>query len=305
MARALGIASESEILRANPRMTAKYGSYFYEVAREGGQTTYSVTDGHETLRVTLPWAFGQGSAGQTWLFQLEGRWYESRVSYYSELRGLDLTMGMQDIAVHNLREAAGRLLGRSDTADCFACHATNAVKDHELSLPSLVPGVQCDRCHGSSERHLAGVSSGSLLNSRMHKLSELSTDQLSDACGKCHRSWSEIAANGPRGVLNVRFQPYRLTLSRCYDAEDRRIRCTACHDPHRGLETNARSYDLKCRACHSRNASPATKASAHLCPVGTEACVTCHMPKVELPGSHKSFADHRIRIVKAGEGYPD
>jgi len=28
------------------------------------------------------------------------------------------------------------------------------------------------------------------------------------------------------------------------------------------------------------------------------------MPKVEIPGSHFKFTDHRIRIVRPGEPYP-
>ena len=68
-----------------------------------------MTDGKETLRVPIEWAFGQGAAGQTYLFQREGRWYESRVSYFAALRGLDLTLGMQNHTPHNLLEAAGRI----------------------------------------------------------------------------------------------------------------------------------------------------------------------------------------------------
>ena len=41
------------------------------------------------------------------------------------------------------------------------------------------------------------------------------------------------------GVANVRFQPYRLISSKCYDAEDSRIRCTACHDPAWGSQSEA------------------------------------------------------------------
>jgi hypothetical protein len=40
------------------------------------------------------------------------------------------------------------------------------------------------------------------------------------------------------------------------------------------------------------------------CRVGKKDCVNCHMPMVELPGAHKKFTDHRIRIARAGE-YPD
>jgi hypothetical protein len=141
----------------------------------------------------------------------------------------------------------------------------------------------------------------------MRKLGSLSTEQVSDFCGECHRSWSEIASQGPRGIMNVRFQPYRLTLSKCYDAEDRRIRCTACHNPHGGLETSARAYDSKCQACHSGVPGKTAAAGAAIptCRIAKQDCVTCHMPALDLPGAHKKFTDHRIRIVKAGEKYPD
>jgi hypothetical protein len=29
------------------------------------------------------------------------------------------------------------------------------------------------------------------------------------------------------------------------------------------------------------------------------------MPKTELPGAHRQFTDHEIRIVRAGEPYPE
>jgi len=28
------------------------------------------------------------------------------------------------------------------------------------------------------------------------------------------------------------------------------------------------------------------------------------MPKVDFPGGHFRFTDHRIRVVRAGSGYP-
>jgi formate-dependent nitrite reductase cytochrome c552 subunit len=38
--------------------------------------------------------------------------------------------------------------------------------------------------------------------------------------------------------------------------------------------------------------------------VSKDKCVNCHMPKIELPGAHFKFSDHRIRIVKPNEKYP-
>jgi hypothetical protein len=40
------------------------------------------------------------------------------------------------------------------------------------------------------------------------------------------------------------------------------------------------------------------------CPVAETRCDICHMPKVEIPGTHFKFTDHRIRIMRAGEPYP-
>jgi hypothetical protein len=81
------------------------------------------------------------------------------------------------------------------------------------------------------------------------------------------------------------------------------------------LQEDDSSYDSKCTACHVLyRANPAGKqrdgqaskpaSAAKPCPVANERCVSCHMPKVELPAAHFRFTDHRIRIVKPGEAYP-
>jgi hypothetical protein len=133
----------------------------------------------------------------------------------------------------------------------------------------------------------------------MDKLAAKTTEQLSDFCGQCHRTWQEIALSGKLGISNVRFQPYRLANSKCYSANDARIRCTACHNPHRELDRVADNYDNKCQACHS------AATGYRVCSVAKANCASCHMPKLEIPGSHFRFTDHEIRIVKANEKYPD
>jgi hypothetical protein len=292
MTRALETGKDSAILRSNPKLTARIGGYSYEISRIGDESIYTVTDGKDIIRVLIEFAFGQGTAGQTYVFEREGHWYESRLSYFSALRGLDLTLGAQTIAPHNLAEAAGRLTDPADMRQCFDCHATNVTKSAHPDLSGMIAGVQCERCHGATEAHLR-------TNAPMRHLGALATEEMSDLCGECHRTWAQIAANGPRGILNVRFQPYRLASSKCYDVEDLRIRCTACHDPHRPVETSSAAYDAKCQACHAKS------ESAPVCRVAKKECVTCHMPRIELPGAHKKFTDHRIRVVKANERYPD
>ena len=125
------------------------------------------------------------------------------------------------------------------------------------------------------------------------------------------------------GVGNVRFRPYRLFNSRGHDPNNAHFACTACHDPHIELTSEASSYDANCTGCHaavSTDANPVVareqtsantpikpatvSTSGKPGPVANERCVTCHMPKVELPGAHYKFTDHRIRIARPGDPYP-
>ena len=110
-----------------------------------------------------------------------------------------------------------------------------------------------------------------------------------------------------RGPLTVRFQPYRLVGSRCWNADDSRISCVACHNPHMPLEKRAAAYDEKCLACHvaRRKDAVSSERPGRACPVGKRDCSTCHMPMVEIRDMYAHFSDHRIRVVRPGEAYPD
>jgi len=209
-------------------------------------------------------------------------------------------MGAANTKPANLLQAAGRSMGTAGAVRCFGCHSTNFLIGSKLALNTLTPGVQCERCHGPTENHLAGMKQGDTRLAKMKDLREMTSEDTSNFCGQCHRTWDEIAGSGTLGISNVRFQPYRLTSSKCYDSEDSRIRCTACHDPHQEVDRNDTVYDAKCQACHG-----GSKATAVRCKVSKSNCVSCHMPKLELPGSHHKFTDHEIRVVKANAPYPN
>ena len=303
MGRALETVAECDILRSHPKLTFHEGVYSFEIVRKGDQSIYTVTDGSQTITVPIGWAFGLGGAGQTYVFERDGHFYESRVSYFGALGGLDLTMGAANIHPKTIDEAAGRKMEGVAARQCFGCHATNAVEQNRLTLDHIEAGVRCERCHVGAEQHAAAIKAGDAKTAMaIPRLSRLSTEEMSNFCGQCHRTWETIALDGPKGVLNVRFQPYRLTNSKCYDAADPRTKCVACHDPHQNVVSNAAYYDSKCLACHAAGAhTPALKA----CPVAKANCIRCHMPLVDLPGAHNKFTDHEIRIVRANEPYPN
>ena len=293
MAHAMELVSDCAILREHPLLTFTEGKYSYRIERQGDKSVYSVTDGAETLTVPLGWAFGLGVAGQTYVFEKDGELYESRVSFYREINGLDLTIGARNAKPATLAQAAGNPMAPDEKMRCFSCHSTNARQGAKLALDSLTPGVQCERCHGDTTGHPE--------SRPMKHLKSLSTEELSNFCGQCHRTWDEVAAGGTLGIANIRFQPYRLTNSKCYDTEDARISCLACHNPHQEINRTDASYDSKCLACHTSGGKP----SAKICKVAKQNCVSCHMPKLELPDSHHKFTDHQIRIVRAHDTYPN
>jgi hypothetical protein len=299
MGQALDRVETCEILKKHPNLEFQEGPYHSRITRQGDSSVLTVTQGTDKFTIPLLWAFGRGRAGQTYVFQTGGAFYESRVSFFDALGALDLTMGAANSKPRNILEAAGRHMSPTEERQCFGCHSNGGVSENELHVEALIPGVGCQSCHGPVEKHAAAVRAGDTAAAKMRHLADLSAEDTAELCGQCHRTWSQIALSGPRGVNNVRFQPYRLANSKCYDAADRRIRCTACHDPHGALETNLTSYDTKCTACHS------AALHAKVCPVAKANCAGCHMPKVDLPGAHARFTDHQIRIARAGDPYPN
>jgi hypothetical protein len=291
MARALLKPESTEIFARPEPLTFADGPYRYTISR----SEYRVTDGERTLSAPVLWSFGAGVAGQTYVYDYQGALYESRVSYYPRIKGLDLTVGAAGSKPTSVVTAAGRRMHKQDVNECFGCHSTS---NGGFALDRMVPGVQCGACHDNVRKHQSAVTA-----SVPRSLKKLSTEEVSELCGRCHRTWEQISINGPKGVANVRFQPYRLTNSKCYDAEDRRISCVACHEPHSVLDTRAESYDARCAACHSKGSGSA--AAARVCKTGTSGCAECHMPKYEIPGSHMIFSDHQIRVVRNKEDYPN
>jgi hypothetical protein len=322
MTRALEPVADCQILREYPLLTYKFGPYSFKIVRQGSQSIYSVTDGVKTISEPILHCFGQGRNGQTYLLKYNGSYYESRVSFYSDTKGLDITIGYSRTPPATLEEALGRLTPPDEVRSCYGCHTTGAVSGTQLNLDKMMPGVSCEACHGPGEKHVLAMKAGKYEEKNILNPAKLGPDIVTqELCASCHRSAEDVSFMPDRaGINNVRFQPYRIFNSPCY-ADDQRISCTACHNPHQKLTREISFYDSKCLACHTNNngAKPAVllktfaqvnqqppdlKPTAPSCPVETKNCASCHMPKIELPGTHTTFTDHRIRVVRAGEPYP-
>lgn len=295
MAHALQTPGANATLAGHPKLQVQKGIYTYTLETKGTTTTYSVSDGTQSLSAPIHWAFGAHS--QTYVYEIQGQWYESLMTYFAQIDGLDTTIGDAGIRPKTLADALGRPIDEKEREACFGCHSSDGLTTGKLDLSSAIPGVTCDHCHANALQHQAAILKGSLAN-LPPKLKGNSAFNIANFCGQCHRTWETVMRMPPVGVADVRFQPYRLMNSKCFVGSDARISCVACHNPHAASTPTAAKVTAACVSCHS------VAEHAKVCPVSKTDCASCHMPKVELPGSHRLFTDHDIRIVKAGESFP-
>jgi hypothetical protein len=310
-------ASNAEILHSYPTMKFAVGAYHYQIKTTGKQPVYTVTKANQSLTAILLWAFGTGRVGQSYLFKkADGKLYEARVTYFDTLHGIDFTPDRALVSPKSIEEAMYRPVENSEVERCLACHTTASGSSGQIDETNLMPGIRCEACHGPGATHVSDMEAAQISGvsfvggQRIYSPSTLAPADSVDFCGSCHSTWWDVKLSGVKGVSNVKSQPYRLEGSKCWGKGDARLTCVACHDPHQQLQTASASYDGVCLGCHSSSADAKTSAKkdehvGSVCTVGKQDCASCHMPKVYVPEMHYSFTDHRIRIAKTGEPYPE
>jgi len=298
-------ASESSVLKGS-EADFRIGPYFYKISRTGNQEVYTVTDGVDTISSPLLWAFGSGSRGQSYLFNHDGKLYEARISFFHD-RGFDITPDHPEAPPKSLELAVGRPVPDDEQIKCFSCHTVASITHGHFDQGQLMLGISCEGCHGPGASHVALAKAGSPQPGLIFNPAHLSAAQSVDFCGSCHRTWWDAALFD--GVRTIRFPATRLEKSKCWGSGDKRITCAACHDPHQPLQRESTAYDAKCLSCHqAKSAGPAhtltnsavaanEQPSAPACRTGTSNCVSCHMPKFEIPSMRNVFTDHKIQIV--------
>jgi hypothetical protein len=283
-------------------------SYRYVLSRKPGELKFTISDNSHTAIQMVGWVFGAGEGNQTFVLKQKDVFLESRLSYFTNLAGLDITPGHEPKAPPKSEQAFGDPVDAETIRRCFGCHSTASTVSGKFDPEHAILGVTCEACHGPGLAHVTDMESAQPSASARSTLNpaRLSPVDSVDFCGACHRTPVDVAVSMPRhlGVSSIRFQPYRLERSLCWGAGgDPRITCIACHDPHKPLEHELGAYDTKCLSCHATKLEPETAKRAHACTVETKNCASCHMPKLEIPWVHATFTDHLIRIVRPGGAF--
>ncbi len=251
--------------------------------------------------VELGIAIGSGKTGQTFLV-LEGEQSaEIHQSYFPALKKWHVTPGQEDLDP--------KLVGVTHTPEttrrCLGCHAVTS--DDQPPVPERkFFGIGCESCHGPGESHLAAMAKGPgeySVATESHKAE--SGEKINALCGRCHRTAEDVATMPPIAKENTnRFQPYALTLSKCFVKSKGKLTCITCHDPHADASTDTLAYEKTCRTCHdgSVKEKPVCKVNP------AEKCISCHMPSRDVfqgePKLPITMADHFIKVWKPGKLLP-
>ena len=305
MARTLTRAGTSSVEQHLNDEIFNLGRFRYSIQTSQGASRVTANEGTQSVTAPIEWVFGSGTVGQSYYWDHEGSGNESRFSYFNRTHGFDYTPGLS--SPDSLAISLGKTLSNAEARTCFACHSTVLTEGKPEQHHDVIEGIGCETCHGPGAKHVIGFDSGDpRFRTLIQSMRTLSPGESVNFCGACHRTSADVELMGVSGIATVRFPAFRLQESRCWGKGDVRLTCVACHDPHKPLEREAAFYDQKCLACHQNSPKVRgdTDHAGKSCPVASRQCVSCHMPKYEIQDMHSKFTDHRIRVNRVAEAFP-
>jgi predicted CXXCH cytochrome family protein len=279
----------------------------YRITREGEKVWLSFDrDGNDPLhgKRELRYYIGSGVRGRTYVFQVDGFYFEAPINWYGDRKQWDMTPAYQKVGEAPLNLPLQQ--------SCTFCHLSGypaPEKGTESKYGRLNPvhaGIDCERCHGDSNAHLRG---GKIVNP-----AKLDAAKRDSVCMQCHMEAtaaidlpgksqyeyrpgmdiSEVVRyytlEGGTERLGAVSQVQAMAESGCKRGAGERMSCTSCHDPHSSPTAAERVqyFRNKCLACHGAEFG----AKHHQ---EQPDCTSCHMPKsASSDVAHTQVTDHRI-----------
>ena len=291
----------------------------YRVTLVGGvaRLTYERAAGAAEQRLAgeerLKYFVGSGKRGRTFLYDVDGLWFETPINWYTRQGAWDMAPGFS---------AAKDLPAPLPVdANCLHCHASEVARamggarNRFAGAPFGQGGVGCAACHGDAQAHLAQVKAGG--GSGMLRLKNLHPVERDSVCLQCHLEGDATVYRAGRSLAEFKpgenlfdsavyfvdrnralqggrasSQYEALLESACKRGAGDKLTCTTCHDPHSSPAAADRVefFRGRCLTCHTGTAMATTHHPEE------RDCATCHMPtRATLDISHEQVTDHNIQ----------
>jgi photosynthetic reaction center cytochrome c subunit len=266
-------------------------------------------NGGDQSEYHIDWVVGSGNHASGYLVDIGNHLFQSPVAYYKSRQAYDLAPGYE-----NQRDPD---FTRPVREECILCHSGTALHVSETLneyrspiFPARAEAINCKRCHGPAQEHLADPRAGNIVNPA--KLEPAARDSI---CEQCHlfgvarvpnpgKQLSDFVPGeraedvfttyhdaNPTGSFKVISHVEQLALSACARNSNGQLWCGTCHDPHDKPLQPVAYYRSVCLTCH---AAKFPAAAAH--PANDSDCLSCHMPRRDATdGGHSAFTDHRIQ----------
>lgn len=249
----------------------------------------------ELFNLPVDIVFGSGTKGQSYLSWENDELLQLQTSYFTPANRWTSSPGLKQLTSP-----------RPVIARCFECHSTYAKnstpdkKGNRFDKNQIVYGIDCERCHGPSAKHVGyhQKNPDAKLSKYMAKQGMLSKQQRLDACALCHSggrkqiqppfsflvgddlnkfSISDTKEN--ETSLDVHGNQYELLTSSACFKKSQIMDCNTCHDPHKNERGNNQVFNQKCIGCHTLP-EISCKIDQRTMNAQMANCISCHMPLI-------------------------
>lgn len=265
----------------------KRDTIFYQAEYENGQ---------EVRRQSFDIVIGSGTKGQSSVYWNGNKISQLPIFYYAAKNEWANSPGYP-----------GRVnYTRPITSRCLECHSTYAkvvseafAEPEEFDRNQVIFGVDCEKCHGPAERHVAYQLQNPAEKSAKYVVNPASLSRMQNLnlCALCHGGrmiktvpsfsfqvgdtltnyFIKDTVAKDTANIDVHGNQYGLlAASKCFKMSE--MTCTTCHNTHKNQRGMEEMFSQKCMSCHNEQYNNFCTSTALPATELTKNCIDCHMP---------------------------